>query len=263
VLWSALYYVFYNKNPFLNLFKSDFLDKLICGTASIQMYFIPSLILLYLVFPILNKYIHYLFKKWLIIVLTLIEIIFLFSDYYSGGLTLINPVRIALLNIYLFYVGIITVHKQEQILTYVKKYYPFIIGLLFISILTMFYESKENYLNYRDINFITSQWRASTLIYTLTLVGLLMVVFQNKILKFNGLLNKLSKLTLFVYFSHVFFISMFWRFIGSYLFSKSAGHIVENMFFDPLVFLFVASLSYLSAYIISYVPKLRWVLVVS
>jgi len=263
VLWSALYYVFYNKNPFINLFKSDFFDKIITGTASIHLYFIPSLILLYLLFPILHIYIRHLLKRWFIVLLTLGEIIILCIDYYSGGLPFINPIRIALLNLYIFFVGMVCVYKQKEIVYFVKKYSFFMLGGLCMFVAYILCESKGNFFRYRDIHYITSQWRASILLYTMTFVGLLMAAFQNRTYIGNTRLRNLSKLTFFVYFSHVFVISLFWRFIGSYVFSKTAGHIVENVFFNLFVFLFVASVSYAVAYIVRYVPKVRWVLGIS
>ncbi len=260
ILWSSIYYVVFYKHHTISLFSSNFLNQVIVGSASIQMYFIPSIILLYIIFPILHKYVYYLFKKWLFILLTLVQVLLLFVDYYNGGIGLTTPLRITLLSFYLFFLGIIAVHKQEQIQIYLKKYYIFIIVLLIASASTMLYESKVNYFNSLNINFITSQWRLSTYLYTITLAGLFFTFFQKKFTRFYSLLQSFSRLTFFVFFVHVFFISLFWRLIGSYLFSNSTGHILENALFDPLVFLFVTSLSFLLAYSISFVPKLRWIL---
>jgi len=259
VFWSALYFVVLFKNSITDLLSLNFLQQLLLGTASIQMYFIPSIALLYLLFPFLHKYLYLLLSKRLLIFLTIFEIILLFVDYYTGGLQIINPFRIALLNVFIFTIGMLSAHRQKEIKEYIAKHARFFVALMIASLVSMIIESRSNYLNTYDINFVTSQWRWSTVFYTLTFSGIIFSYFHNEHMKFSKLIRTLSRLSFFVFFVHLFFITLFWRFIGSYLFSRSASHILENVFFDPLVCVFVIFLSFLTAYFLSFIPKIGWV----
>lgn len=62
--WSALYYfLIYRSDP------DSFIKALLTGSASYQLYFIPSLIIFYLAFPFFHKLYKVIANKWVLIVL--------------------------------------------------------------------------------------------------------------------------------------------------------------------------------------------------
>lgn len=259
IFWSLIYYFMIPENRIAGLFNLNIINQLLYGTASIQFYFIPSIIILYAMFPLLHKYANKFLNNWFIIFLTFLEGVFLFFDYTQGPFISITPIRIAFLNIYLFIIGIIAVHKEDKILEVIRRRHILISILLIISMGAIFFESRTYYLMTKNINYIYSQWRPSIYVYTLLLASLLFYFAESKFKKLSGFIFSISRLTFFVFFVHIFFLSLFWRIIGSFLFSKSVGHVVESVWFDPLVFLFVVGTSFILGFIVSHIPKLRTV----
>jgi surface polysaccharide O-acyltransferase-like enzyme len=79
VFWSAIYYFFvYSKNQ-----NTNFLNSLLRGDASYQLYFIPAILIFYLIFPFIHKYLKIIGNIWVIIFLFFIlELLFYFFQYY-------------------------------------------------------------------------------------------------------------------------------------------------------------------------------------
>lgn len=260
LLWSMLYYRFLYKNPLSSIFSFNFFRQLLFGEAAIQMYFIPSLIILYILFPLLHRFLSFFQKPPVLILCTILQIIILSVDYYQGSFGIVTPVRIAVLNIYLFLIGMTASKKMPEIYEYVEKYFFLLLSLLLVSFGVCLYESRINFLRAYDSNVITSQWRVSIYLYTLTLSALLITKLRNISSKYARIIQKISQLTFFVFFIHIFIISLFWHIIGSYLFSKSASHVIESLWFDPLVIIFVSVISFLIGYLLSFVKKIRWII---
>ena len=260
IIWSGVYYLFMFNNTVSSLFSLNFVYQLLLGTAAIQMYFIPSIAVLYILFPHIHKYIHILFSKKIFVMFTIIQVLIFFADYYSTGIGIPTPLRISLLNLYIFTTGMIATHRSEQIKTFVKNNYKLLAGLIIGSFIAMYFESRFNYLNGNNINYITSQWRWSTTVYTLSIATLVFAFSNLKSEKIKKIVLELSKFSLFVFFIHLFVIASFWKVIGSYLFSKTAGHISENILFDLFATLFVLFVSFLLAYILSLIPKVGWIM---
>ncbi len=255
IIWSIIYYITLNRHPLKELVSTDFVKQLLLGTSSIQLYFIPAIVILYLLFPVFHRYLSWFFKKWFIVLATIIQIILLLYDYYFK-IPLPDPLRIALLNAYLFVMGMMFTQNYQNILSYIKQYIKTVLFLFVLSLIVIFYESRINYLNTKMIGFIGSQWRVTIYVYMLMVTALFVFWSQKWISKYENIIGKMSRLTFFVFFVHVLFISFFWHVIGSYLYSKTASHILENVLFDPTEFIIVVLLSFATSYVVSRIPKI-------
>jgi len=64
LFWSLIYYLFvYYKGR-----DPNFISALLRGDASYQLYFIPALLIFYLLFPLIHNFCTYILNKWLLII---------------------------------------------------------------------------------------------------------------------------------------------------------------------------------------------------
>lgn len=258
IFWSVIYFYGLDKNNIHHVNIFSFLQKLFEGNTASHLYFIPAIIVLYIAYPKIRQWLPEIMKSINFFLFTTITIILLIADYNFGALFFIpTSLRIALLNAYLFIIGMIITHKESVLLRYIKRKLWLFIILIVASAGEILYESNTLYLKTHNARYLTSQWRPSILLYTITLSSLIFYFLDKKQIPFSKLIQQLSRLTFFVFFCHVLFIHLFWKLFGAYLFSKSIGHISEQLWFDPVVFLFVTISSFLTAYTVSFIPKLN------
>lgn len=250
IFWSTVYYFFiYTQHD------SPFLRDLLTGDASYQLYFIPALIIFYIIFPFIHTHYRIFANKWLVISLGVSEVVLLYIEYYIQPLPFISPIRIALLNYFAFLLGIIGSHHEQSILHFMQKW-KFVIFLITIGLgLYVFLEGKNLYLQTNNYLSFYSQWRPSVLFYSLFVTVSLYFLFT-KITRFLEITKRLSRLSLFVFFVHVIVLEIIWRSWGAAFFSSTHTHIAENLWYDPLFFSIVASLSFLLAYIVHKIPQI-------
>jgi|GEM_PF-1267285 len=264
VVWSLFFYIVIHRDPIKTLFSLDYAKILLLdGSSEYHLYFIPALVFLYLLFPLLLSKLTFLMKKKTILMLSLLQILLLSVNYYFGfdKATLIpEGIRVGILNFYLFFLGIITVRKREVVLGYINKRFFSIVLLTILALIISIYESFQLYYRVNNTYFIGSNWRVALNLYTIGLASILYVVSSHVGKFVKSAVVFMSGLSYFVYFIHVLFISFFWRFLGSYLFYKSNSHVVEQLWFDPFAFVFVSVLSFGSAWIVSKIPKISWIL---
>lgn len=254
IVWSTIYNLFVFKHP-----MTDFFPSLLLGTASYQLYFIPTLMIFYLVFPLIHKYYSILSRKWLFIALGVIQLIFLSYDYYIHTLPFVRPISIVLLNFYIFFLGAFASHHKDKFWA-LKKQWKAILFLLTIAV-TIFvsfegkllYAMTHNYLSYY------SQWRPSIVIYTILLAYSLYCMFGQRLGKL-AIIKKLADLSFFVYLIHVLILELLWRWIGESLFTQTQTHIAETFWYDPLFFIIVAGISFIIGYMLHKIPKLAKIL---
>lgn len=256
VVWSVFYYAIIFKFP---LFNWNFLSNLLTGDASYQLYFIPTLLIFYLLFPFLHSLRIILFNKFVILFLLSIELVLLAIDYYVKPFSFVNPIRIALLNFSPFLIGMLASHHEQRILHVVKRFFVPLIFILLFALFGVFYESKTYYLTQHNLNAIYSQYRPLMYLYTLILTSILFFVFSRRAYLKNIFLA-ISRLSFFVFFVHVAILYLYWYTIGIFLVTATKGHILRELWYDPFVFLFVSSLSLLLALIFSKKLKLTWLL---
>ncbi len=252
--WSFIYFFFVYPQPDVPIFSGTFFYQILTGEASYQLYFIPSLYILYFFFPFIHRLlIQMINKRWLLI-LGLAQIMLLAIDYYYFEFKWYTPIKTALLNLYIFSLGIIACHYEKEVLAYIKKRFWMLVGLMVLVLASMYYEVRTLYIHDETIHYIYSQWRPMVFLYTLLFTSIFYYLFQ-KVNRFGTIILFLSRVSFFVFFVHVIFIHVYWRFIGSYLFSKSAGHVVDSFWFEPSVFFFVLGMSILTGYIVQFIPK--------
>ncbi len=254
IFWSIIYYIFVFTKFNHSLFSYKFIDVLLKGEASYQLYFIPSLIIFYALFPFIHSFLNLIANKWIVIFLTIIQIRLLNYDYYHSPFLLDMPLRIALLNIYMFAIGMIASHNQEKILGFINSRKLLFTFFTVITAAFAYVESKNLYLAKYNIYYFYSQWKPLIFIYTILLSGLLFTLnFKEKLSRF---INFISKLSFFVFFAHVLVIFLYRNILGDFLYSKSS-EMVRNLWYDPALFVAVTLISFLFAYIAHLIPKLR------
>lgn len=251
LFWSLIYYLFvYYKER-----DPNFISALLRGDASYQLYFIPALLIFYLLFPLIHNFCTYILNKWLLIIFGLIQLYILYYDYNIHPLQLYYPIGIAVLNFYVFILGIALARNQEKFKNFIRKWKLFLILGTVIFAIIVFYEGLNGYLKTHNYLAFYSQWRPSVLIYTILLSGVLYWIFNRK-LKYLPLIKAFSRLSFFVFFIHVIVLEILWYTIGAKLFAITNGKIAEQFWYDPLYFLAVTGISFAIAVIIHKLPKL-------
>ena len=248
ILWSTIYYFFVYTSH-----KGDFFEALMKGDASHQLYFIPTLLIFYLLFPLIHRYYHLFARRWVVAILGLFQLIFLYQDYYVHPLSFFNPINIALLNYYVFFLGIIASHHQELIMAFIKKWaYVLVIASTAMGGF-IFFEGRNLYFKTHNYLSFYSQWRPSVFFYTVFLTSTLSYFLSR--VKLSPNIKKLSNLSFFVFFIHIIVLEVIWHTIGISLFQHD-HHTIQQPWYDPLYFILVATSSFSLAYIAHKIPRL-------
>ena len=250
VFWSTFYFfLIYTGN------NEKFFYALLTGGASYQLYFIPTLCIFYLIFPLLHKFYNFVSNKWILGLLLVSQIGFLLYDYYVKEFTYPDPIRVAILAYFVFIIGMIAARHKDRITEFVVRTKKYL--LLGIGILGFFITAQGRYLYFRtfDIKAFYSQWRPDILIYTVCLGAFLFYLFGQKRFQ-SAFFEKLSGLSFFVFFIHVAILEYVWRYIGNGLFNLISGNIFGRFIFDPLIFILTSSTSLLIAYLVHKLPHL-------
>ena len=251
VFWSAIYYLLvYSQN------RENFFAILLKGNASYQLYFIPTLCIFYLLFPLLHRIYRFIANKYILLIILFSQIWFLYQDYFVKEFKFDDPVHIAILAYFLFIIGIVAARKKDVINRFVHKWEHLLFvtaagagGYVFREGVSRF-SATGNYLSYY------SQWRPSILIYTVTLGLILFHIFENTKLQFS-LIQKLSRLSFLVFLIHVIILEMLWTTIGKLLFTLMSGNIIGKSVFDLIFFGTTAAVSFLIAFVLHKIPKLQ------
>lgn len=250
IFWSLVYYLLIYTNN-----RDNFIRVLLTGNASYQLYFIPTLCIFYLAFPLLHKIYKIISNKWVLICLFISEIWFLYRDYFISPYRFDDPIHIAILAYFFFIAGVVAARHKDSINLFVHKWKYILIPLAVLSGIYVFWEGFSGYL--KTGNYLTyySTWRPSVLVYTV-LIGLVFFhLFEKTKLQFS-VVEKLSKLSFFVFLIHVIVLEGVWTLFGKSLFNLLSGNIFGKIFFAPIFFGVVASLSFLIAFIAHKIPKL-------
>lgn len=248
VFWSTIYYFFvYSKNR-----NPNFLNSLLRGDASYQLYFIPALLVFYFLFPIIHKYIKIIGNIWIMIFLFLVQLILLSFDYYIHPLQIFYPLAIALLNYFPFILGINLSRHYDLFKNFISKWKLILFFGTIVSGYLVFYEGFSGYLKTHNYLTFYSQWRPSVLIYTIFIGATLYYLFDKKIPN-SSIVRVVSKLSFFVFFIHVIILEVLWYLVGTNIFQLQFA---RNLWWDPIYFISVTLISFLVAYIAHKVPYL-------
>lgn len=250
LIWSLVYYFIIYPGNSLNFFS-----VLLSGGASYQLYFIPTLLVFYLFFPLFHRYYYFLSRKLVLIILGIIQLFFLFHDYYLGSYAIFYPLNIALLNFYIFILGIVAFHYQSSLLIFAQKFKYFLSVITCLLVAYVFYEGGSRYAATGNYLAFYSQWRPSIFFYTLFLFLTLYYFFSHLHLV-PSLIKTFSSLSFFVFFFHIIVLEIVWKTIYFHFFSQSSIFIVNNLWFDPLLFITITFLSFFIAYFCHKIPFL-------
>jgi probable poly-beta-1,6-N-acetyl-D-glucosamine export protein len=249
LFWSVIYYFFIyikGRNP-------NFISAIIRGDASYQLYFIPTLIVFYLLFPIIHKYFYIIGNKYVIIFLGLAQLLILYFDYNIHSLPFFYPLSIALLNYFVFIAGVAVARNQERFVNFINKR-KLILGLVtVIFALFVYFEGLNGYLTTHNYTVFYSSFRPSVLIYTLFLAGFLYWVFKRNF-KFVLIIKTFSRLSFFVFFTHIIILEAVWYGFLKNIFNDTNGSIARQLWYDPMYFLIVMGISFTIAYVVHKIP---------
>lgn len=251
IFWSFIYYFFVYRQHQINFFST-----LLTGSASYQLYFIPTLLIFYIFFPILHKLYRIMANKWVMLFLGVLQIALLYYSYYIKTLPFFYPLSIALLNYFIFFLGMFASHHEEDIMMVVKRWKYAVFSLTIFLAGYIFWEGKILYLRTHNYLFFYSQWRPSVFFYTILLASSLYLLFYQKKLPFF-LTGTLARLSFFVFFIHVFVLETLWNNIGLPIFRQTGGGIIEYLWYDPLFFTLTAFFSFLIAYLVGKITFLN------
>lgn len=205
VFWSAVYYFFIYTSH-----NTHFGWALLTGSASYQLYFIPSLLILYAIFPLLHKLYGFIVNKWVLAAMGIIQVIVLHMDYRDHTINLFYPLAIVLFNYFVFVIGMIAARHETKIKEVVAKWKLVFFGLAAASGYWVFREGFTTYYQTYNFQAFYSQWRPSVLLYTIFLAACLYYLFS-KISLGQALIKKLSSLSFAVFFVHVIVLETVWR----------------------------------------------------
>lgn len=255
LFWSIFYSFFIFHLPL----DVKFLYSLLVGDASYQLYFIPTLMIFYLIFPVFHQLRSFLFNKYILSPLIFLELGLLAYDYYFHFVYPITPIRTAVLNYIPFLLGMWASHHKESLSNTIHKYKKALFLLVAFLGIGVFYESYTYFLSTRKIDAIYSQYRPLVLLYTLCLSGFLYVVFEGYT-KHKHFFMLLSRLSFFVFFIHVAILYLYWYTLGVYVVNITHQSILQQLWYDPLVFLLVAGVSFFIAFLLSKKLRLAWLI---
>ncbi len=250
LFWSLIYYLFvYNQS------QENFLTVILTGNASYQLYFIPTLCVFYLFFPLLHKIYRYLTSLPALALLGVTQVWLMNQDYFVKQFTFAEPLRILLLSYFFFIIGMAAAGHKEKIMAVTGKIKYALLLFLPLNIYYIFNEGYSRYLKTYNIGAFYSQWRPDVLIYTIIL-GITLFYLYEKRKFYSKIIENLSGLSFFVFFVHVIILENAWSFFAKDLFGLLNYSAAGRIIFDPIFFLTVTLGSFLSAYLLHKIPHL-------
>ena len=253
IFWSSFYYLLGNNLNFSRLISVKFISTLINGSASYHLYFIPTLIIFYLVFPLLHLSISFFKKPVVLAVMALLQVILLSTDYYKDQLVLPYDLRIAALSIFMFILGMVASHNKDFIYSFVHKHFLYFLFFLITLPVVIFIHVSDLTLRLKTSGFIYNQYSPLNYMYTIILSGSLFYLLD-KVQYVKKAFMNLSKLSFFVFFIHVLIQTVLWDNLVSELIQVNGKEILTNLWFDPLMFFLIAVVSFLIAFAVQKIP---------
>lgn len=251
VFWSLIYYFFvYTQN------HDSLISVILTGDASYQLYFIPTLAIFYITFPLLHKFYKLISNKFVLLGLGALQLYLLSSDYFVKEFKFADPIRITLLSFFFFTIGIIAARNKDKIIKTVKKWKYLLIPTTLILGIYVFMEGKIGFQITDSYLSFYSQWRPSVFFYTFTVFLILFYAFDKSRLQFK-IVESFSRLSYLVFFIHVIILEVLWKYFGHNLFNSLSGNDLGKIVFDPIFFAGVATVSFSFAYLIHKVPNLK------
>lgn len=243
LFWGSIYYfLVYSTNP------DTFLTAILTGSASYQLYFIPALLVFYVLFPLLHKMYRYISNGWILSFLGTVEILILFQEYYLKKIHIEYSLAVVFFNFLVFFIGMIASRNYQKLFNIFGRIKYYLLGGTSVLSAYIFWEGWHYYYKTWNIDSFYSSWRPSVLIYTLFFSAITFYFFE-KTRFAERFFKTASKLSFFVFFAHVIILEEAWKLIAP----------IWKNWYDLPFFVVVAAASFLVAYIvhkIPYLPKL-------
>jgi len=246
--WSIIYYFFVYKQHTFSFFQA-----VLKGSASYQLYFIPTLLVFYILFPFIHRVYRFISMKFVLIILGILQVVLLSQDYYIHPISILFPLNIALLNYYVFILGIVAARHHNVLIQYVNKRKVVFVLFQILLALLIFIEGETLYLKTHNYLYFYSQWRPSILLYTIVVFAVSYVLF-NRPMKYEVFIRVLSRLSFFVFFIHVIILEFFWHIIGRSLFYNTLRLPGQQFWFEPILFILIVIISYTIAFFVEKIP---------
>jgi surface polysaccharide O-acyltransferase-like enzyme len=249
IFWSAIYYFFVYTNHSENFFQA-----LLNGDASYQLYFIPAILFLYAIFPIIHKFYPFLSNKFVFSFLSILQIIILFINYYLLPLPVFYPLAIVFLNYFIFFFGIFASRHIDEIMSIFKKWRYLVFAYAIFFAFYIFFEGKNLYLKTHNYLYFYTSWRPSVLLYTISLSACLYYVCNKNLIPIR-IVKACSRLSFFVFFIHVIILEITWNGFLKNIFFQSQNY-YGKVWFDLFSFIIVAGISFILAFVAHKIPHL-------
>lgn len=249
VLWSIVYFTIWQGLHLEKLFSIEFLTRLFNGTSAYHLYFVPTLIIFYLLFPFLHKFIEVIKNPFFMLSIFLIQLIISFYNYYFQTIPLQEDLRVALLTFSLFIIGIGSAHHKDAILKAAQKYIKFLIPLVFLFIIGIFTHVQQISTLQNTTRYIYNQYGPLNYFYTLILALVIAYLFAKRTV-FKRSIIYLSKISFFIFFIHVIILQFLWQNILINL----DNSIYSSFAFDILVLILTSLICILIASVVHKIP---------
>ncbi len=253
LFWSSLYFLIGRNFDPTTLASSKFFWTAILGTASYHLYFIPTLILFYLAFPILHTQRKILQNPIALSAIFILQGYLLYQDYYIQTWRIQYDLRIALLSFSMFILGMVASHYPSQIYAFVKKYATLLIFFLISLLLFINIHVYDMTLKLKTSRFIYNQFSPLNYLYTVVVASTLFYILEKTQFMKKWFMT-LSKLSLFVFFIHVLIQNIVWDNILMHVVAKNGIHFLTYPWFDLTVFLTISLISFTIAYLVHKIP---------
>lgn len=204
LMWSLIYFVLDNFIIYQEKFSVFNLVKdVLTGSAYYHLYYVPLIIIFYLIFPLINKYAK---NNTVIIYFLFFSVISQLSDELFKVTITKNPLNIFNWLIY-FGLGIWFANYYGTVKPILKNNYKRILSAF---IIVFFGITFEAYLYANELNFSaensTTSMRPSIIIFTIIFILLIISIRWSNNHIVVGL-TYLSKLSYGIYLSHAFFLT--------------------------------------------------------
>ncbi|MFI5265329.1 MAG: acyltransferase [Candidatus Levyibacteriota bacterium] len=248
MFWTLIYYVLFAPHLFSDLFSVGFINNFLTGDTSYQFYFIPTICVLYTVFPVFITFKKILLSKYMVSAVALCSLILLYFVYYKHVvIPWYAPFANALINISPFLIGVYLSEHKAKTERFLQKQLALLFSISIISGLTICFESLFLFKQLLNMDFVRNQWRPSVFIYALSMGGVLARIYESYFEGWNRIILWFSKYSFGVFFIHVAVMYPLLVTIDRY---KSYG------FTTFLIFLGITlSSSYVIIYVASKLPK--------
>lgn len=213
-VWSLIYFLIIFPNPVNLVFSKIFLYNLLTGDSSYQLYFIPTIIVLYLAFPFIMYFRKIFLSLWFIAFLTLIETIVLSYYYYTdSNPQIISAIPIAFYNLLPFVLGIFAAVKIKDLREFVKTKVNFFIIPTFLSWFLIFFESVLMFKITGHPMHLRTQWRITVVAYGMNAGALFYYFYRDR---WNRFVSYLSPFAFGVFFIHVAILHNLMKIMDTY-----------------------------------------------